>query len=252
MSSSQHDWSFGHVGERISSLRRGQMIEVVLQRAPVNALDQLMYAEIAECFDHLNRSTSLSAILLRSNQRVFCAGQDRNEADLLAADQAGYLLAAGEAILSVTNCQVPIVAEVHGAAIGAGLILAASADVLVVSDDAHLTLPEIAYGVVAGYAHLAPIIGSSAARAAVLTGDPIAIADLDCYVLPASDVHDFAHGITQRIAKHSPDIARLSRASWAADKTDIARRYREELHLTLTGGQLDFTSPPPTAEQPHA
>lgn len=238
-------WLSGFQGQRLRTKVRDQLVVVTLDNAPVNALDSVFYQEIHDVFQALSVSDSVSAVLLRADHRCFCAGQDRRDAPVPPADPATYLRNAATALIAATQCPVPMVAGVKGAAIGAGFILALSADVLVLDADATLSLPELKFGVISGYAHLSQWVGQGAAQA-VLTGDHIdahALISGGAIVIPTNEVDAEAERLANSIAESAPSFIKATKSSWMNERKLVADAYRQEIELTIDQGSMNFSLP---------
>lgn len=73
----------------------------------------------------------------------FCGGNDLTEFQTMTPENAGErMLAVREAFWSIYDCPLPVIAAVHGVAVGTGLALAASCDLVVAAKGATFTLPE--------------------------------------------------------------------------------------------------------------
>ncbi len=228
-------WTAGAAGTRMHTVRAGPVLQVTLAHPPVNALDLAAYDELADCLTAADRDPSLHVVLLAGTGRHFCAGQDRGDAGLLAADPDSYLRRAAAAVAAVLRCRHPVIAAVTGAAVGAGLILACSADVLVVAQDALLSLPEARLGIVAGHAHLRYLAGGGLARMAALTGRPLPprlLAGAGVKVVARPRVAPAATEIAAGLAELDPDVARAVRAGWQPDRNRLLVEYRKELEHT--------------------
>ncbi|GAB3136827.1 enoyl-CoA hydratase/isomerase family protein [Micromonospora sonneratiae] len=237
------DWTAGHVGDRIRTTRAGGVLDVVLDHGPVNALDLEAYRELAQCFVEVGRDPGLEVVTLTGAGRHFCAGQDRADTGRLTADPAGYLGQAGQAVEAVLTCPLPVVCGVAGAAVGTGLILATSADVLIVADDGILSLPEARFGVVAGYAHLAQQAGPGLARFAVLTGRPIPARLLEpagVQVVDRAGIGSAVAAAVSEILMAPAGIARQVKAGWLTDRRRLAGEYLAELERTLAADAIGF------------
>jgi enoyl-CoA hydratase/carnithine racemase len=113
-----------------------------------NALSTEVVAALGSAVDAAAADPSVRAIVLRGEGKHFCAGGD------LAGGLSGDGLVAGERargaygdlLLSLVRCPVPVIAAVHGAAMGGGLGLVAAADLAVVEADARLGTPEVKVG----------------------------------------------------------------------------------------------------------
>jgi len=107
-------------------------------------------ALVDQCLDWLDRAAAdegIGAIVIRGAGRGFCAGSDL--AGLAAMDDAArsaFEADSGRLARAMIAHPKPIVAAVHGFAIGGGLTLAAACDVVVSSADAKWGLPEVPIG----------------------------------------------------------------------------------------------------------
>jgi enoyl-CoA hydratase/carnithine racemase len=164
---------------------RGLVAELVLDRpAAHNALSTAMARDIAAATAALAADDSLRAVVVTSaSEKAFCVGADLKErnafsdADLMA--QRPYFRAAFGGILDLP---VPTIAAVHGFALGGGLELALSCDLIVADETAVLGLPEVTVGVIPGGGGtqlLTRRIGSSRAADLVFTGRRLDVAEAE-------------------------------------------------------------------------
>jgi enoyl-CoA hydratase len=238
-------WLFGHHGKRLQTEATLNLLTITINNPPVNALDSVAYQELREVFDQLLTADSLSVVLLRGDNRCFCAGQDRRDMPNRPADSSSYLNHAAGALALATRCPIPMVAAVKYAAIGAGLIMALAADILVIDEQATLSLPERKFGVMSGYAHLARWLGS-AATAAVLTGDPInpqIFAHSGGIVVPHDQVDAEAERIALSIATSDPSFLLATKSGWSDTRNSVADAYLSEIEQTILQGKMDFNLP---------
>jgi len=239
-------WITGHSGTRISTVRSGALLKVRMSHGPVNALDAETYREIKEVFTEVDATPTIGVVLLLGDNGCFSAGQDVGDAPAIAQDSETYLTAAADALVSVTVSRAIVVAGIQRFAIGAGLILATSADLLVVDESAHLTLPELQYGVVAGAAHLSRWLGAPASERALLSGEPIepaSFAPRGAKVVDAAQVESVATALAEQQAQRDASIARMATMVSARDRLTLAERYRSEIRMTIASGLTDFTPP---------
>ena len=73
------------------------------------------------------------------------------------------------AFAAVYDCEVPVIAAVHGYCLGGGIGLVGNADVIVASDDATFGLPEVDRGALGAATHLARLVPQHKMRAMVYT-----------------------------------------------------------------------------------
>jgi enoyl-CoA hydratase len=208
---------------------------VTLDRPPVNALTHQMFAEIAEAFDSLSATREVSVAILRAapESRLFCGGVDLNDAprrfrpdgrfeDGGPQIDARYQVDPGRVVRdcfwAIYDCAVPVIAAVHGKAIGAGVALIASCDLVVASDEASFALTEINVGVLGGVRHAQRLVGLHLAKRMFLTGEFVTAAELYRRgaieaVVPAEELLDAALAIAVPISKKSPIAVRLAKES---------------------------------------
>jgi enoyl-CoA hydratase/carnithine racemase len=75
-----------------------------------------------------------------------------------------------ECFHAIRECAKPVVVAINGAALGSGLAMVASSDVLVASEKASLGLPEVDVGLLGGCRHAMRLFGHSRLRRMMLTG----------------------------------------------------------------------------------
>ncbi len=154
------------------------MARLILDRAEkANALNSALALSLADAARELVDDEDLRAVVLTGRgDRVFCAGADVNELAALNADTARTLITGfHQAIDAVRDMPVPVIARIQGPCIGAGLELAAGADLRLCTANATFSMPEVRIGVpsVIEAALLPRLMGPARAGWLVLTGDPI-------------------------------------------------------------------------------
>jgi enoyl-CoA hydratase len=137
--------------------------------ARLNALTDGLAAEIAAALEAADNDEGTRAIVIAGDERAFAAGADIGE----LAQPGGPTLEVWDRIW---NVGVPIVGAVAGLALGGGLELAMSCDLLVVAENARLGQPEIKLGLMPGAGgtqRLTRALGKPLAMEMVLTGREI-------------------------------------------------------------------------------
>ena len=128
------------MASEITIERKGGLAVVSLNRPDkLNALTLDMRVELTETFRQISTDPEVRAVLLRAEGRAFCAGADISTMgkDDVWGDRA-RLYRAHQMILSIYNCEKPMVAAVRGPAVGIGLSMAMACDVLILSETAKL------------------------------------------------------------------------------------------------------------------
>ena len=156
--------------------REGGLLHVVLARPERrNAFDASLISELTEAFSAID--DDVRAVLLSGEGPSFCAGADvewqRASIDLTLEQNVEDALRLHAMMEAIDACPAPLVARVHGYALGGGSGLVACADVAVASRDAVFGFSEVRLGIIP--AVISPFvlnkIGTGAARHLFLTGE---------------------------------------------------------------------------------
>lgn len=226
----------------------GHVAVVTLDRAPVNAQTPLFQEEIAYAFDYLSDLDDVRVVVLTGAGKAFCAGvdiKDRAGKEWAPAERRNTLRSARESYHSVVECTKPVIGAINGAALGAGLALVASCDILIASEEASLGLPEVTVGLMGGCRHAMQLFGRSKVRRMMLTGDRVSGPELHRLgiveaCVPAAELMPTAMAMAGRIAGYSPLATRLAKQSLNAIETMSLRDgYRYEQDMTLQLGKSE-------------
>ena len=159
---------------------RGSVARVWLARPEVrNAFNAELIASLTETFEVLGEEppSRLRAVVLAGEGPVFCAGADVNwqraARDLSLEENEADAARLHDMLLAVDRCPVPVVARVHGAALGGGMGLCAVSDLVLAADGTTFGFTETKLGILP--AVIAPFvlakIGESQARAVIPSGE---------------------------------------------------------------------------------
>jgi enoyl-CoA hydratase len=120
----------------ISVEHDGSVVRIRLDRPEkLNAVDTPMLDELSAHIRNVETDGSVRAVLLSGAGRAFCSG-----GDLTGGDTAGAADAANRVVRAITSLPKPVVAGVHGAAVGFGCALALSCDLVVAAPSAYFQL----------------------------------------------------------------------------------------------------------------
>ena len=159
--------------------REGTIARVTLDRPEArNAFDATVISDLRRTFEGLAREApdTLRGVVLTGAGPVFCAGADiewmRAGVGMSAADNERDAAALHAMLTSVDACPVPVIASVHGAALGGGMGLCAVSDIVVATSDATFGFTETKLGIIPAVisTFVLPKIGESHARALFTTG----------------------------------------------------------------------------------
>jgi enoyl-CoA hydratase/carnithine racemase len=155
------------MSDRVTVSVDGGIADVRLNRPDkLNALDGAMFAAIVEAGESLKADRSVRAVVLSGEGRGFCAGLDFGSFQAMAGgdapkqetrdrgpglgaigDTSGRITHLGQQAAWVwTELEVPVIAAIHGVALGGGLQVALGADLRIVAPDARLSVLEVRWG----------------------------------------------------------------------------------------------------------
>ncbi len=215
-----------------------------LDRAPVNALNQQMQAEIAEAAREAGRRADVRAVVVYGGEKAFAAGADIKEMSAMSyAEMAPRAADISTNVSTVAGIPKPTAAAITGPALGGGLELALCCDRRIVADNAKLGQPEILLGIIPGAGgtqRLARLVGPSRAKDIVLTGrfvlpDEAAAIGLADEVVAPDDVYAAAGRWAGQFAT-GPALA------LAAAKSAIDSGTEVDLHTGLTLETREFAA----------
>jgi methylglutaconyl-CoA hydratase len=142
-----------------------------------NAFDGLMVTELRKTLFEFGTQDSVRVVVLGGRGPVFCAGADVQWMKAMAAftreDNLREAQALADLFFTVYNSPKPMVARVHGAALGGGAGLVAACDVSVAALGTRFGFTEVRLGLVPAVIspYVLPKIGEAAARELFLTGE---------------------------------------------------------------------------------
>ena len=209
---------------------------VVMNRPPHNFLNYQQIADIAAACEQFDRSGDVRAIVLAAEGRSFCAGADfagggvapdspEGEREHIGGSATLRLYQEGVRIFRVG---IPIVAAVHGPAIGGGLGLAVAADFRITCPEARFCANFAALGIHQGFGlsvTLPELLGHRMASKVLLTakrykGDEAVDMGLADELVDQAAVRDRALEFASEIAVNAPLAIRSIRATLRGDLAD--------------------------------
>ena len=184
---------------------------VEMHRPPNNFFDTTLIAEIGAAYEALDRDPACRAIVLAAEGKAFCAGADLAGRGAVAAGDAPQRHLYKEAI-RLFRTRKPVVAAVHGAAVGGGLGLALSADFRVTCAEARFSANFSRLGFHQGFGlsvTLPRLVGPQKAALLLYTGqrvpgDEAVTIGLADKLVAESDVRKEAIALAAEIAISAP------------------------------------------------
>ena len=205
--------------EFITTEQVGNVLLVTMNRPEVyNAVHGPMHDEMSACWDAFAEAEDQwVAVLTGAGDKAFTAG---NDLKWTAQGGAQATTTKGFAGLSSRfDLEKPIIAAVNGFAMGGGFETALSCDIIIASEQAKFSLPEVKVGFFAaasGVQRLSRYIGRLAAQEMMFTGrtiDAAEAAELGCVnqVVPHGELMDVAMAKAQEIASVSPSSVKATK-----------------------------------------
>ena len=141
---------------------------VIISNPPVNAINQKVRSGLMTAFQTVDQDNNVRAVVLKCAGRTFMAGADIKEFDEPIAEP-GY----HEVFRVIESCSKPVIAAMHGTALGAGLEAALACHYRCAVENARMGLPEVSLGIIPGAGgsqRLPRLIGAKAALEFILGG----------------------------------------------------------------------------------
>jgi enoyl-CoA hydratase len=221
----------------------GRVRHVQLHRPDrLNAVSEELYADLEAVLEAAAVDAGLGAILLSGAGRAFCAGADLKahaDRDRDPDQRRAYVWAGQRVNRLLQRMPQAVVAAVHGHAIGAGAELAVSADVIVCTEDARFSFPEVGLGTFVGGGasrRLPQLVGQLRAKQVLMLGRPLtgheaAAWGLATEAVPADHLDRRSAELAHELADQPARSLRLAKEALnrAADMTlDEALVYEAE------------------------
>ena len=153
----------------------GSVAVLVLAHSPVNTLTAPLQRALLQGLEAIAADPSISAVILRGEGRCFSAG-----ADIREAGQKERMAELGALCRKVETFPKPVIAALHGSALGAGLELALAAHYRIAHVATMVGLPEVGLGLLPGAGatqRLPRLVGAEQALRLMLTGLPVRAAE---------------------------------------------------------------------------
>lgn len=197
------------ITESVRLERRGDVALVIIDNAPVNALSHHVRQGILDGVTQAEESDA-TAIVVICDGRTFIAGADITE--FSGPPKPPSLISAQDAM---ENCSKPVIAAIHGTALGGGLEVALCAHYRVAVASAQFGLPEVKLGLLPGAGgtqRLPRVTGAPKALQMMTSGDPIGTAEaLECGLIDeiVDDLETGAVAFAERAVAEDLPLVRI-------------------------------------------
>jgi enoyl-CoA hydratase len=215
-------------------IERDEATAIVTINRPkvLNALNTRTLDELRRAILELKQDEGVRVVILTgAGEKSFVAGADINELAVQTPTGGREHALAGQHVFDlIENMGKPVIAAINGYALGGGCELAMACTLRLAADTAKLGQPEIALGLIPGYAgtqRLTRLVGKGTAMEMILTGAPIAAEEarrigLVNRVVPAAELMTQARALAAQLATNAP----------------IAMRY--VINAVNKGGEMPF------------
>ncbi len=222
----------------ISSSINGNIGEIRFSKPPFNYACPELLREIADIIDVYDANPDVRCILLSSDGKSFCAGADlAGDASITSGDGMDSIAQLYKQALRIFRRKKPVVAAVQGAAIGAGLGLALSADFRIAAPAARFSANFVRLGFHPGFAltHVLPrLIGVQRASLLMLSATRVkpeeALAWGMIDRISDGDLMEAARAFAGEIAANAPLALVAVRATMNAGLADAAEAAMRHEH----------------------
>ena len=194
----------------------GAVATVTLNRPDArNALNDQMCEDLRRIV--LEVDPKIRLVFVRGSGPVFCAGADVKERAGMSVDQVrARRLKAFAAYHALESLPMPVVAVVHGAALGSGVEIAAACDFIVATPDAAFGTPEAMRGTVGATQRLPRVLGKRLAKDLMFTGRRLTAAEARAAgfvsrLVTAAELEQELSTIAHAVASASPEAIRYAK-----------------------------------------
>jgi enoyl-CoA hydratase/carnithine racemase len=227
----------------IGAEKSGRVALIEIRRPPHNFFDVALIQELASALETLDEDIGCRAVVLASQGKSFCAGanfgdgttldkQGQRPGELDRAQAVQHLYLEGNRLFRTRK---PIVAAIHGAAVGGGLGLAMVADFRVTCPEARFAANFTRLGFHPGFGltvTLPAVIGAT--KAALMfytsrrvTGEDAQAMGLADLLVPQAEVRQAALMLAAEIAENAPLALVSTRATMRGDLADRVLKATE-------------------------
>jgi enoyl-CoA hydratase/carnithine racemase len=207
----------------------GAIARVTISHAgKLNAMSRAMWVQLREIFERVHAMGECRCVVIAGEGGNFCAGGDISEYPRFRFDEKAlahfHENEVWGGLAAMLQCDVPVVACIEGACMGAGLEIASCCDIRIAGESAKFGAPIAKLGfpmALREAAVVARAIGDATAREILLEAAVLPAAEMKSRgflqrTVPDTQVAAQAEASAQRIAALAPQAARLNKQSLRA------------------------------------
>ena len=226
----------------------GHVAVFTIDSPPVNALTRTLNDELTHAMDKVSELDDIRVVVLTGAGKVFCAGADlkgRAQNIKEPGDFGAHSRRTRECFHAIRECAKPVIVAINGAALGSGLAIAASADILLTSEKGSLGMPEVDVGLLGGCRHAMRLFSHSRLRRMMLTGYRVPGPELyrlgivEACTTP-EELMPAAMELARTIASKSPVSTRMGKHTMnVIEDMSLRDGYRYEQDMTAQISKTD-------------
>ena len=224
----------------VTTSREGSIVTITMDRADKkNALTREMYQAMADALEDADGDESVKVIKLNANGDCFTAGNDIS--DFAGQEDNQHIAEVSSFMRALLHCTKPVVAQVHGMAVGIGTTLLLHCDLVYCEPQTRFILPFINLGLVPEFASsyiLPRIAGHRKAAEWLMLGEPFDAAQAAQFGL-VNDVTDAdtlaarVHSVCESLAQKPAFSLKHTKSLLVNNKDAIDQHINDELDLFL-------------------
>lgn len=182
-----------------------------------NALNGAMCDELRSAATNAAADESVKLVLVRGAGPVFCAGADLKERQGMSEDDVRARRIKGFAAYhALESLPMPVIAVVHGIALGSGVEIAAACDFIIATPEAQFGTPEVLRGTVGATQRLPRVLGKRLAKDLMFTGRRLSAeeartAGFVTRIISNEELEAALHEIAKTIVGASPAALRYAK-----------------------------------------
>jgi len=214
---------------------------IILNRPDrLNAINSIMFSELIQVFDIIEKSNSIRVVIITGTGRAFCAGGDAKDmsvnVDMSSVSTMAECRKVIQATKALANLSKPVISAVNGIATGAGVNIALAGDIIIAAETATFSEIFVKVGLtpdMGGTYFLPRAVGRAVAKEMVFTGKMIDAQEaqklgLITHVVPKENLIDAANDMARKIAQ-GPPVAIINKSF----ELDLASALENELNATF-------------------
>ncbi len=232
------------MSKNVSYERIDDIALITINNPPVNALDLKTRQSLSEAIDQLNADDNVKAAVLICAGRTFIAGADISEFDHLPFKDPWL----PEVVQKIEDANKPVIAAIHGSALGGGLEIAMGCHFRCALTTAKLGLPEVTLGLLPGATgtqRLPRLTGVTTALDMMLSGKPInaqqALENGIIDELIDVDLEEGAIAFAKEVLEKQAPIKRLSQID--INKSDVTPELFADFRKQIAKKAHGFFAP---------